>query len=152
MQLPAADFCLGSEDRNLCHQVVVNLAFDRERRIDVDLAAVGFQIGKFGFADEAVFGLRFGECHPNGTPEFAPFQLGKQRAKFSSAISPRERRSVRCVIHGMSAVSATRRPEPFSDLSQRLMAESSAVIISTRSLGSSFLPVTIASNPRTARS
>jgi hypothetical protein len=58
----------------------MNLAFDFERRIDVDLVRVGLQVGDFFRRDQSGALLRLGERHPYGAPQFAAFLFGKERA------------------------------------------------------------------------
>ncbi len=60
VQLAASVRRLTREDANLGHQIVVDLAFDRKRRVDVDLAGVRAQIGDLGLVDEPLRALRFG--------------------------------------------------------------------------------------------
>src|SRR5579872_5887970 len=53
MELAAADFGLRSEDANLGHQIVPDLALDRESAVDVDFLCMGSQIGELGFVYQA---------------------------------------------------------------------------------------------------
>ena len=50
VELAAADRRLRGEDANLGHQIVVDLALDRQRRLDIDLAGVRAQVVELGLA------------------------------------------------------------------------------------------------------
>ena len=102
MELAAAVLCLRREDADLGHQIVVDLALDRERRFDIDLAGVRPQIVEFGLRDEALRGLGLGQRHPNRAPEPPARLLGEERTKLRATVSPRERRGVGAIIHGLA--------------------------------------------------
>ena len=99
MNLAAADFCLRCIDANLGHEIVPDLAFDRESRIEIDVFAVRAQVGEFRRRHETAFSLRFGQRDPNRAPQFAALVLGEERAQFGPAVAPRKRRGVRLLVH-----------------------------------------------------
>ena len=112
MNLAAADRRLRSEDANLGHEVVPDLAFDRMRGRDVDLARVGGDVGEFGGTHEPATRLRTSERDPYRAPETPPFPFGKQFAKLGASVSPRERRGVGRVVHLLIAGSPPTREPP----------------------------------------
>ncbi len=81
MQLAAAERRLRGEDADLGHQIVPDLALDRQRRFDIDVVDVRAQIVEFGLRDEAAAELRRGERDPDLAPETAPLVLGEQPAQ-----------------------------------------------------------------------
>ena len=100
MDLSAADRCLRCKDADLGHQIVTDLALDRERGVDVDVVGVRAQIVEFGLRDEAGPLLRFGERDPHGAPQLAALAFGEELAQRRAPVSPRERRGVSGVVHG----------------------------------------------------
>ena len=90
MQLAAAPLRLLREDADLGHEIVVDLALDLERRLDVDLAGVRAQVGDLASAIEPLRGLRLGQRDPDRAPEPAARLLGEERHA-----APRDRISTR---------------------------------------------------------
>ncbi len=91
MDLAAADRRLRRVDANLGHEVVADLALDRQRRFEIDVLAVRAQVGQFFGRDEAALGLGFRQRDPHRPPELAPFVFGEELAQFGPAVSPGER-------------------------------------------------------------
>ena len=77
VQLLAAQRRLRGVHPDLGHQVVMNLAFDGVRGLDVYLTGMGFEVADFLLGEQSVLGLRASERHPNGPPEPAAVCLRK---------------------------------------------------------------------------
>ena len=142
MNLAAADRRLRGIDANLRHEIVPDLALDRQRRVEIDVFAVRAQIVEFGLRDEAALHLRLGQRDPHRTPQLAPLVFGEQRAQLGPSVSPREWRCVRRSF-------MRRRLRRGGAVTLLAM---SAVSSSIMARGSSIRPVTTASKPRTAAS
>ena len=100
MDLAAADGRLRREDANLGHEVVPDLAFDGERRGQIDVVGVGAQVVELGLADQACALLRLGERDPHGAPQLTALALGEEFAQRRARVPPRKRRGVSGVVHG----------------------------------------------------
>src|SRR5579884_1167799 len=83
----------------------MDLAFDFERRLDVDIARMCLEVGKFFGRNQTVAALRFGKRDPHLAPELAALLFREQHAQFGPTVSPGERRSVGVVVHGITALS-----------------------------------------------
>jgi hypothetical protein len=112
MDLAAADRRLRRKDANLGHEIVMDLAFHLERRVDVDATGVRTQIVQFRRSDQPFRALRLRQRHPHRAPQPPARPFGEKRAKCRATVSPRERRGIRTIVHGSSSRSAPRRWSP----------------------------------------
>ena len=81
VQLSAPDWRLCGKDPNLGHQVVMDLAFDGQRRLDIDAVDVSLQIGQLLGRNEALGRLRLRQADPHFAPQPSSRPLGKERAQ-----------------------------------------------------------------------
>ncbi len=88
MQLPAAHFGLRCKDANLGHEVVMDLAFDLQRGLHIDLIRVRAQVVQLVLRHKAMPALRACKRNPHRAPKSAALLFGEQCAQFGATVSP----------------------------------------------------------------
>jgi hypothetical protein len=79
---------------------VPDLAFDRQRRGEIDLVGMRAQVVDFCLRHEARELLRLRQRNPNRAPQLAAFAFGEELAERRACVAPGERRGVRGIVHG----------------------------------------------------
>ncbi len=88
VQLAASDRCLAREHANLGHEIVADLALDRERRRQINVLGMCAQVVEFGVADEPGALLRFRERHPDRAPQLASLAFGEELSQRRARVAP----------------------------------------------------------------
>jgi hypothetical protein len=120
VQNPATQRAFGSEEAQLCHQIMVNLGLDFQRGGYIHFLHMLANILHLIGADQAKLRLSLCQCQPDAPPEPALIGLRPDRAHLNRTIAPGKWRQVRVKIghdclYRMICIDKLQRPSHYTE-------------------------------------